>query len=74
MRIRPLQEIENDYLVRALRACDGNIWQTAARLGIGRSTLYRKLKAMLKTRGTAERAIIVAALGLTRQRKLRRAA
>ncbi|MCO4770185.1 MAG: sigma-54-dependent Fis family transcriptional regulator [Deltaproteobacteria bacterium] len=42
--VRPLAEIEREYLVAALRACGGNRSEAARRLGIGRNTLLRKLK------------------------------
>jgi DNA-binding NtrC family response regulator len=42
--IRPLDEVERDYILAVLRATSGNRAQAAARLGIGAATLYRKLK------------------------------
>jgi DNA-binding NtrC family response regulator len=42
--IRPLAEVERDYIGSVLRAVGGNRTQAAARLGIGTATLYRKLK------------------------------
>ena len=42
--IRPLEEIERDYILAALRASDGNRARAAGKLGIGEATLYRKLK------------------------------
>ena len=42
--IKPLAEIERDYIGAVLRAVDGNRTQAAAKLGIGSATLYRKLK------------------------------
>ncbi len=42
--IRPLAEIERDYILAALRANGGNQAKTAAQLRIGTATLYRKLK------------------------------
>ena len=44
MQVRPLQELERDAIVAALAACRGQVSLTARRLGIGRSTLYRKLE------------------------------
>jgi DNA-binding NtrC family response regulator len=38
-----LEELERRAIRRALDACDGNLSDAARRLGIGRSTLYRKL-------------------------------
>jgi DNA-binding NtrC family response regulator len=43
--VLPLDRIETDYIIAALALCDGNQTLTARRLGIGRSTLLRKLKA-----------------------------
>jgi len=40
--IRPLAEIEADALEYALQRYDGQMSEAARRLGIGRSTLYRK--------------------------------
>ena len=42
--IRPLAEVEREYILAVLRATGGNRTQAAARLGIGAATLYRKLK------------------------------
>ncbi len=42
--VRPLEEIEHDYILAVLRATGGNRAQAATRLGIGEATLYRKLK------------------------------
>jgi transcriptional regulator with PAS, ATPase and Fis domain len=42
--IRPLAEIERDYILAVLRAHDGNKSKAAEQLGIGTATLYRKLK------------------------------
>jgi len=39
-----LQGKEKKLLIDALEACDWNKKETAKRLGIGRSTLYSKLK------------------------------
>ena len=41
--LRPFQAIERDIIVAALHHCDGRIGAVARALGIGRSTLYRKL-------------------------------
>ncbi len=43
-RIRPMEGIERDAILKALELCDGNISRAAATLAIGRSTLHRKLK------------------------------
>lgn len=42
--VRSLEEIEADVIRFAIEACDGKMSEVARRLGIGRSTLYRKLK------------------------------
>jgi DNA-binding NtrC family response regulator len=42
--VLPLDRVELDYIVVALALCDGNQTLAARRLGIGRSTLLRKLK------------------------------
>jgi transcriptional regulator with PAS, ATPase and Fis domain len=42
--IRPLDEVERDYILSALKANGGNQARTAAQLKIGTATLYRKLK------------------------------
>jgi transcriptional regulator with PAS, ATPase and Fis domain len=40
------RDLEADYLINALRKNNGNLPQTARQLGIHRSTLYRKIKAL----------------------------
>ena len=42
--MRPLKEVEREYIVAALELKDGNQTRTAKQLEIGSSTLYRKLK------------------------------
>ncbi|GEL20333.1 sigma-54-dependent Fis family transcriptional regulator [Pseudonocardia asaccharolytica] len=42
--LRPVDEIERDAIVTALREADGNRMAAAATLGIARSTLYRKIR------------------------------
>jgi DNA-binding NtrC family response regulator len=44
-KVRPLGEIEKDYILAALEANGGNQTHTAAQLRIGAATLYRKLKS-----------------------------
>ncbi len=44
--IKPLWQIEQDHINRALDAADGNVARAAALLEIGASTLYRRLKEM----------------------------
>ena len=43
-RILPLDEIERQAIIHAMELCGGNPTKTAKALGIGRATLYRKLK------------------------------
>ena len=42
--IRPLIEVEEELIRRAIAHYDGQMSEVARKLGIGRSTLYRKLK------------------------------
>lgn len=42
--LRPVDEIERDAIVAALRGADGNRVAAAAALGFARSTLYRKIR------------------------------
>ncbi len=42
-QIRPFAEIEAEILQASIRHCQGRMSEVAKRLGIGRSTLYRKL-------------------------------
>jgi two-component system, NtrC family, response regulator HydG len=44
-RVRPLDEVEKDYILAALELNGGNQTHTAAQLRIGAATLYRKLKS-----------------------------
>ncbi|MEK3936665.1 sigma-54-dependent Fis family transcriptional regulator [Sporosarcina sp. FSL W7-1349] len=41
-----LEELENEAILKAMQKTDGNISQSARLLGIGRTTLYRKLKKL----------------------------
>jgi transcriptional regulator with PAS, ATPase and Fis domain len=43
--VRPLEEIERDYIIAALSVNNGNQTHTARQLKIGAATLYRKLKS-----------------------------
>ena len=43
-RPRSLEEIERDAIAEALERHDGNVAQVVRELGIGRTTLYRKIK------------------------------
>ncbi|MCY4554626.1 MAG: helix-turn-helix domain-containing protein [Candidatus Poribacteria bacterium] len=40
----PLDEVERRAVVHALKVTDGNMSDAAQQLGIGRNTLYRKMK------------------------------
>jgi DNA-binding NtrC family response regulator len=42
--VRPLAEVEQEYILAALELNDGNQTRTAEQLQIGAATLYRKLK------------------------------
>ena len=42
--VRPLDEVEKEYILAALQLNDGNQTHTAEQLQIGSATLYRKLK------------------------------
>src|SRR6266540_2724303 len=44
-KVRPLDEIEREYILAALEVNGGNQTHTAAQLHIGAATLYRKLKS-----------------------------
>ncbi len=44
--LRPLAEVEAEVIRHALSQCHGRITKAARELGIGRSTLYRKLQEM----------------------------
>jgi DNA-binding NtrC family response regulator len=44
-RVRPLDDIEKEYILAALELNGGNQTQTAEQLKIGSATLYRKLKS-----------------------------
>ncbi|WP_222877521.1 sigma-54-dependent transcriptional regulator [Terrihabitans soli] len=44
--VRPFAEIERDTIANALKHYEGQMTEVARRLGIGRSTLYRKLKEL----------------------------
>ncbi|MDQ3034103.1 MAG: sigma-54-dependent Fis family transcriptional regulator [Myxococcota bacterium] len=43
--VRPLEEVEKEYILAALQLNGGNQTHTAAQLKIGSATLYRKLKS-----------------------------
>lgn len=42
--LRPLEDVEMDHIQRVLRKCKNNQAKAARMLGIGRNTLWRKLK------------------------------
>jgi len=44
--LRPLADLESEIIRFAIAHCRGRMSQVARRLGIGRSTLYRKLESM----------------------------
>ncbi len=44
--LRPLREVENDMIIFAIEHCRGRMTEVARRLGIGRSTLYRKVREL----------------------------
>jgi two-component system response regulator HydG len=48
-KVRPLDEIEKDYILNALAINGGNQTRTAEQLKIGTATLYRKLKKYSST-------------------------
>jgi DNA-binding NtrC family response regulator len=43
--VRPLDEIEKEYIIAVLELNEGNQTRTAEQLHIGSATLYRKLKS-----------------------------
>jgi two-component system, NtrC family, response regulator HydG len=43
--VRPLEQVEKEYILAALELNDGNQTRTAKQLGIGSATLYRRLKS-----------------------------
>mgnify|MGYP000864409219 CR=1 FL=1 len=46
-----VEDIERDHILAVLRACKNNQSEAARRLGIGRNTLWRKLRAYQATDG-----------------------
>jgi DNA-binding NtrC family response regulator len=44
--MRKLEDIESEVIRMAIARYDGHMSEVARRLGIGRSTLYRKLKEL----------------------------
>ena len=49
--VRPLDEVEKEYILAVLELNGGNQTHTAEQLRIGSATLYRKLKSYGSTRG-----------------------
>jgi len=41
--VKSLAEIENEVIAYVLVLCGGNMTEVAKRLGVGRSTIYRKV-------------------------------
>ena len=60
-QMRKLEDIESEIIRMAIVRYDGHMSEVARRLGIGRSTLYRKLKELGIESSEAEAAEIVAA-------------
>lgn len=61
--IVPLKELEKREIIRAISACHGDIQKAARALGIGRTTLYRKMKGWgcsLQNRVTIHQASVLA--------------
>ena len=44
VQVKPLAELERDAILGAIRTLNGDKLQAAKLLGIGKTTLYRKLK------------------------------
>ncbi|MCK1788355.1 AAA family ATPase, partial [Pseudomonas sp. TNT11] len=40
------ERFDRQVIAAALKACDGNVVDAAQRLGLGRSTLYKKMVAL----------------------------
>jgi transcriptional regulator of acetoin/glycerol metabolism len=47
----PLREVERQYILETVEACQGNYDEAARVLGIGRTTLWRKLKEYANENG-----------------------
>jgi len=56
-RVRPLEDIEKEYILAALELNHGNQTHTATQLRIGSATLYRKLKSygLIAGKGTSRK-------------------
>ena len=44
--VKPLNELERETILKTAELCRGNVTQMAKVLGIGRTTLWRRLKAL----------------------------
>ncbi len=55
--VKPLEAVEKEYILAVLDFNAGNQARTAAQLGIGSATLYRKLRSYGLTRGDGLRAL-----------------
>jgi DNA-binding NtrC family response regulator len=49
--VKPLEEVEKEYILAVLDLNAGNQARTAEQLGIGSATLYRRLRSYGLTRG-----------------------
>jgi DNA-binding NtrC family response regulator len=66
-QMRKLEDIESEVIRMAITRYDGHMSEVARRLGIGRSTLYRKLKELGIESNEAETAAAVADVEARRQ-------
>ena len=66
-QMRKLEDIESEVIRMAIARYDGHMSEVARRLGIGRSTLYRKLKELGIESSEAETAVGVADVDAPRQ-------
>jgi DNA-binding NtrC family response regulator len=60
-QMRKLEDIESEVIRMAIARYDGHMSEVARRLGIGRSTLYRKLKELGIESSEAETEVVVVA-------------
>ena len=44
--LRPFEDIEREVIFRAIRHVGGNVCRAASGLAVGRSTIYRRLRAV----------------------------
>jgi DNA-binding NtrC family response regulator len=66
-QMRKLEDIESEVIRMAIARYDGHMSEVARRLGIGRSTLYRKLKELGIESNEEETAVVVADVDAPRQ-------